>query len=60
MYKEVKGILAKTKAKPKLYKEAAVQHLTYGQNSWISHDDPATIQMKVDFANKRGLKGLMT
>ncbi|KAJ6194672.1 hypothetical protein J3E72DRAFT_198535 [Bipolaris maydis] len=59
-YKEVKDILAKTKAKPKLDKDAAVQYLTYGQNSWISYDDPATIQMKVDFANKRGLKGLMT
>jgi chitinase len=59
-YKEVKDILAKTKAKPKLDKEAAVQYLTYGQNSWISYDDPSTIQLKVDFANKRGLKGLMT
>ncbi|KAJ8110045.1 hypothetical protein OPT61_g7002 [Boeremia exigua] len=59
-YKEVKDILAKTKAKPKLDKKAAVQYLTYGQNSWISYDDPTTIQLKVDFANKRGLKGLMT
>ncbi|OAL51441.1 hypothetical protein IQ07DRAFT_586945 [Pyrenochaeta sp. DS3sAY3a] len=59
-YKEVKDILAKTKAKPKLDKQAGVQYLTYGQNSWISYDDPTTIQLKVDFANKRGLKGLMT
>lgn len=56
----MKDILAATKAKPKLDKEAGIQYMTYGQNSWISYDDPKTIEMKVDFANKRGLKGLMT
>jgi chitinase len=59
-YKEVKDILAATKAKPKLDKVAGIQYMTYGQNSWISYDDPKTIEMKIDFANKRGLKGLMT
>lgn len=59
-YKEVKDIIAATKAKPKLDKVAGIQYLTYGQNSWISYDDPKTIEMKIDFANKRGLKGLMT
>ena len=59
-YKEVKDILSATKAKPKLDKKAGVQYLTYGQNSWISYDDPSTIQLKVDFANKQGLRGLMT
>lgn len=36
-----------------------MNYLVYGQNNWISYDDKRTFQDKIDFANKRGLNGLM-
>ncbi|KAM0814064.1 putative chitinase [Seiridium cardinale] len=38
---------------------AGVKMLVYDSNHWISYDDSATFQQKVDFANERGLAGLM-
>ncbi|KAL5087414.1 hypothetical protein Trisim1_007813 [Trichoderma cf. simile WF8] len=38
---------------------AAVKMLVYDSNNWISYDDSTTFQQKVDFANERGLAGLM-
>ncbi|PNP44197.1 hypothetical protein THARTR1_11088 [Trichoderma harzianum] len=38
---------------------AGVKMLVYDSNNWISYDDSTTFQQKVDFANQRGLAGLM-
>ncbi|KAK6065958.1 bacteriodes thetaiotaomicron symbiotic chitinase [Seiridium cupressi] len=38
---------------------AGVKMLVYDSNHWISYDDSTTFQQKVDFANERGLAGLM-
>ncbi|KAF2223854.1 hypothetical protein BDZ85DRAFT_296016 [Elsinoe ampelina] len=58
-YSEVMNILASRNAKSTYDKDAQVKYLTYGQNSWISYDDAETFQKKIDFANDRGLSGLM-
>lgn len=46
-------------AKPTYDEKAQVKYLTYGQGSWISYDDEETFKGKIDFANDRGLSGLM-
>jgi GH18 family chitinase len=56
---EVMNILSSTNAKPTYDKDAKVNYLVYGQNNWISYDDKRTFQDKIDFANDRGLNGLM-
>ncbi|KAI1452077.1 glycoside hydrolase family 18 protein [Annulohypoxylon moriforme] len=40
-------------------KEAGVKMVVYDSDNWISYDDSTTFQQKVDFANDRGLAGLM-
>ncbi|KAM0255869.1 hypothetical protein ACHAQJ_005374 [Trichoderma viride] len=40
-------------------KTAGVKMLVYDSDNWISYDDSTTLQQKVDFANDRGLAGLM-
>lgn len=40
-------------------KEAGVKMVVYDSDNWISYDDSTTFQQKVDFANERGLAGLM-
>ncbi|KAL3441172.1 glycoside hydrolase superfamily [Aspergillus insuetus] len=59
-YKEVKDIIRTTSAKPFFDSNAAVNYLPYGQRSWISYDDAKTVGMKVQFAAKCGLLGVMT
>ncbi|KAK8131958.1 glycosyl hydrolases family 18 protein-like protein [Apiospora kogelbergensis] len=45
--------------------EAGVNYMVYKSDSrdrhysWVSYDDKTTFQQKIDFANKRGLKGLL-
>ena len=34
-------------------------YLQYGDNNWVSYDDPKSFQMKIDYANNLGLGGLM-
>ncbi|KAI0190613.1 glycoside hydrolase family 18 protein [Astrocystis sublimbata] len=58
-YREIKTILARTQAKAYFDKRAAVKYLVYDSNSWISYDDAETFKMKIDYANKIGLGGLM-
>lgn len=52
-------IVKSTGTKPTYDKEAKINYMTYGQNNWISFDDAKTFQDKIDFANERGLNGLM-
>ena len=56
---EVMNIIGSRNAKSTYDEDAQVKYVTYGQNSWISYDDSETFQKKIDFANNRGLSGLM-
>lgn len=56
---EITSILEKTGAKPYFDKEAAAKYLVYAGNNWISYDDAETFKLKIDYANKLGLGGLM-
>lgn len=38
---------------PVLYKDAAVQVLTYNTNQWVAFDDEETLGMKLDFAKSK-------
>jgi chitinase len=38
---------------------AAVNYMVYGKDNWISYDDRETFQEKIDFANDRGLSGIL-
>ncbi|SCO15302.1 related to chitinase [Fusarium fujikuroi] len=58
-YKEIRDIVRRTGATSYLDKQAACRYLVYDDNSWISYDDPSTIQAKIDYANKMGLSGVM-
>lgn len=56
---EITKIIEKTGAKPYFDKEAAAKYLVYGGDNWISYDDEQTFKLKIDYANKMGLGGLM-
>ncbi|KFY47830.1 hypothetical protein V496_10420 [Pseudogymnoascus sp. VKM F-4515 (FW-2607)] len=58
-YREITSILEKTGAKPYFDKAAAAKYLVYGGDNWISYDDAETFKLKIDYANKLGLGGLM-
>jgi chitinase len=58
-YAEIQDIISSTGATPVVDEEAAVNYMVYGGDNWVSYDDRATFQQKVDFANKRGLGGLL-
>ncbi|KAF3112314.1 hypothetical protein TWF706_010901 [Orbilia oligospora] len=59
-FKEIQSLIAASGgAKPKLDKTAQVNYLTWGSGNWISYDDKATFEAKVDFGNKRGLNGML-
>lgn len=58
-YYEIQDILASTGASAYLDEKAAVKYIVYGGNNWISYDDATTFKLKIDFANKKGLGGLM-
>ncbi|KAI8207622.1 hypothetical protein K4K54_004854 [Colletotrichum sp. SAR 10_86] len=52
--------LIKNGAKQTFYEEEAVQVVTWNNNQWVSWDNEKTLKMKMDFANKRCLGGLLT
>lgn len=52
-------LIRDSKAKPVYDKNAKVNYMVYGENNWISYDDERTFKDKIDFANKRGLNGVM-
>ena len=58
-YREIQQILQDTGGTAYLDKEAAVRYMVYDSDSWVSYDDETTFQMKIDYANKMGLGGLM-
>lgn len=56
---EIMDLISKTKSKPVYDSKAKVNYMVYGENNWISYDDERTFKDKIDFANSRGLNGLM-
>ena len=58
MFSEIEDIIA-AGATVTLDKEAAVKQVVWDNNQWVSYDDGDTFKMKIDFANKLGLGGLM-
>jgi len=54
---EVRRIIAQGNAKVFLDREAAVEIVTWDTNQWISYDDLATLQMKVQYINSRCIGG---
>jgi chitinase len=58
MYAEIQDIIAGG-ASPTLDKDAAVKQLVWDTNQWISYDDADTFKLKIDYANKICLGGLM-
>ncbi|KAE8338236.1 glycoside hydrolase [Aspergillus arachidicola] len=57
-YTEIQDIIS-SGAKPVFDQAGSVQHLTWGGDNWVSYDDPQTIKIKVDYARRKGLRGLM-
>ncbi|RSL51633.1 hypothetical protein CEP51_015172 [Fusarium floridanum] len=58
-YAEIMEILDKTGGTPYFDETAASRYMVYDGHSWISFDDAETFQMKIDYASKMGLHGLM-
>lgn len=58
-YYEIDNILTSTGATAYLDETAAVRYMVYDGNSWISYDDATTFKLKIDYANNKGLGGLM-
>ncbi|KAH7120620.1 hypothetical protein EDB81DRAFT_666993 [Dactylonectria macrodidyma] len=58
-YAEIMEILEKTGGTPYFDEAAAARYMVYEGHSWISFDDVETFQMKIDYASKIGLHGLM-
>lgn len=56
---EIMDIVKSSAVKPTYDEEAKVNYIVYGRNNWISYDDEKTFGDKIDFANERGLSGLM-
>lgn len=56
---EIMDIIKTTGAKPTYDEKAKVNYITYGRDNWISYDDAKTFKDKINFANERGLSGLM-
>ncbi|KZZ87786.1 Glycoside hydrolase, subgroup, catalytic core [Moelleriella libera RCEF 2490] len=59
MYSEIKDIVDSGKAKVTTDKDSAVKIVTFGEDQWVSYDDEETLRMKMDYANKRCLGGIM-
>ncbi|MCJ1270850.1 hypothetical protein MMC22_010747 [Lobaria immixta] len=58
MFSEIQNVIA-AGGKVTLDSKAAVKQVVWDTNQWVSYDDGDTFKMKIDFANKLGLGGLM-
>ncbi|CAG8939269.1 unnamed protein product [Penicillium salamii] len=58
-YREISQIRKDTGGTAYLDKKAGVRYMVYNHDSWVAFDDATTSQMKIDYANKMGLSGLM-
>ncbi|KAH8195218.1 hypothetical protein TruAng_010618 [Truncatella angustata] len=58
-YREIIDIIKENDLKPYYDEEHQVKYIVWNQNQWASYDDEDTFQAKIDFANERGLGGLL-
>jgi chitinase len=58
-HKEVMDIIAANIRNPFSNNKSKINFLVYGQNNSISYDEEKSFQAKTDFANDRGLNGLV-
>jgi chitinase len=58
-YAEIMDIKDKYDLSPVYDQEHGVKYLTFEGDQWVSYDDLDTIQQKVEFANSKGLGGLL-
>jgi len=55
---EIDDIIKQNNIKPKLYRDAAIKVASWG-DQWVGYDDVETLKLKVDFAERSCLGGLM-
>ncbi|KAL4904299.1 hypothetical protein BDW74DRAFT_185624 [Aspergillus multicolor] len=58
-YAEIMDIMHENNLDPVYDKLNAVKYITFKQDQWVSFDDQETIQAKIEFANSKGLGGLL-
>ncbi|PVI07196.1 glycoside hydrolase family 18 protein [Periconia macrospinosa] len=56
---EIGRIMDEKKLKPEFDEKAGVKWITWDSDQWVSYDDADTFKLKMDFANKLGLSGIM-
>ncbi|RMD41706.1 hypothetical protein DV735_g3417, partial [Chaetothyriales sp. CBS 134920] len=56
---EIERIIEDHDLTPQFDQEAAVNWITWNGDQWVSYDNKKTFQMKIDYANRRGLGGTM-
>ncbi|KAL6364312.1 hypothetical protein LRP88_02231 [Fusarium phalaenopsidis] len=59
MNSEIMDVIKRTNAKPQLKKKAAVKTLVFDDDNWVAYNDEETLKIKVDFAKKQCLSGVM-
>jgi chitinase len=57
---EIEDIIRRTKKKPVLHVDAAVQVLAFDDDQWVAYDDEETLKIKAEYAQSRCLGGVMT
>ncbi|RDW92951.1 uncharacterized protein DSM5745_00273 [Aspergillus mulundensis] len=58
-YAEIMDIIHENNLDPVHDELNAVKYITWNQDQWVSFDDQDTIQAKIEFANSKGLGGLL-
>lgn len=56
---EIKDVISQNSVTPVWDKTAAVKYIVWNTNQWVSYDDADTFKQKVDYANGKGLGGIM-
>jgi GH18 family chitinase len=57
---EIEDVIRRTKQKPVLHVDAAVQVLAFDDDQWVAYDDEETLKIKAEYAQSRCLGGVMT
>jgi chitinase len=50
---EINRVIKSKNLKPSFDAKAAVKWITWNNDQWVSYDDGQTMQMKMQYANKR-------
>jgi chitinase len=58
-YREIQSVIDLHNIQPRHDETAAVKSITWNTDQWVSYDDEETFKQKIDFANDKGLGGLL-